>query len=130
MAYNQKELNFLGNLVGKQDQLPRVKLLDQYYKHLKKALSEIPPYKSHINVLYHLYGYFKDRINENEKDFFLKKIAQYKDNIIPLSVCINLLRSWAIRFNEEYLLNQYYLKPFPEELMSPDLHKKDQSRSI
>lgn len=130
MAYNQKELKFLGNLVGKQNQLSEKELLNQYNKHLKKALSEIPRYKSHINVLYHLYGYFKGQINDDEKDFFLKKIAQYKDNIIPLSVCINLLRSWAIRFNEDYLLNQYYLKPFPEELMSPDLHKKNQSRSI
>ena len=40
----------------------------------------------------------------------------FREDRIPTSVIIHMLKSWAIAHNIEYVLNQTFLQPYPEEL--------------
>lgn len=41
----------------------------------------------------------------------------YRSNKVPLSVPLNLIKGYAIRFEKENLLNQSFFSPFPEGLI-------------
>ena len=75
--------------------------------------------KRHVNVLQHCLGFFKDRVSAAEKAHFLECLEKYREEKLPLSSPVQVLRSWALRFEESYLLEQRYFAPFPEELMLP-----------
>ncbi len=117
MAYNQKELKFLGQLLAGYNKKNLKEILENYKSHFINAFSRKPKKASHINVLLHIYGYFKDKINEKEKRHFLNLIEKYKEDKIPLNLIIEILKNFALRFENNYLLNQKYLNPFPEELL-------------
>jgi uncharacterized protein YbgA (DUF1722 family) len=42
------------------------------------------------------------------------------DAKLPLSVTTGILKSWIFRFKEEYLMNQTFFEPYPEELEDID----------
>ncbi len=116
MAYDQVLLKELGNLLGNFKKGSEDKTFKEYKKILKKALSEIPSYKSHINAIEHCLGYFKDRLKKDEKEFFLERLNGFRNGKLPLSVAISILRSWIVRFDEPYLKRQVYMQPYPIEL--------------
>jgi uncharacterized protein YbgA (DUF1722 family) len=64
----------------------------------------------------HAFGYFKDRLNEKEKKFFLKSLEDYRKGTVPLSSILTMLRMWIIRFDETYLGTQRFFSPYPKEL--------------
>jgi uncharacterized protein YbgA (DUF1722 family)/uncharacterized protein YbbK (DUF523 family) len=116
MAYNQALLHEMGNLLGNQEKKPIEDVFRMYEELFYRAIAEMPEYTAQINVLQHAMGYFKEKISAGEKQFFLMELENYRTGRIPLSVLIHILRSWIIRFDEPYLLQQYYFQPFPDEL--------------
>jgi uncharacterized protein YbgA (DUF1722 family) len=64
-----------------------------------------------------MFGYFKKNISAAEKQFFLDTVELYKEDRIPTSVIIHMLKNWAIAYNNEYILNQSILYPYPEDLI-------------
>ena len=117
MAYNQKELRTLGRIAANREKRPLDEVLDDYGRHLFSALSRAPSYVSNLNVLMHAMGYFKKGLSPKEKAFFLDLMQKYRAGRVPLSVNIQLVNSWIARFQENYLMQQTYFKPYPEELM-------------
>jgi len=117
MAYNQKELKEMGRVVANPKKDPAVKVISDYGEHLSRALARSPRYTSNINVLMHAMGYFSDKISAEEKSYFLDSLQRYRQGQIPLSVCIHIIRSWIIRFDEPYLGQQDFFHPYPEKLM-------------
>jgi uncharacterized protein YbgA (DUF1722 family)/uncharacterized protein YbbK (DUF523 family) len=117
MAYNQEIMRVLGRIVANLDKKDIDELIGDYEKHLSEALSEEPKYTSNINVLMHGMGYFSEKISSSEKAFFLDSLDRYREGRIPLSVPLNVLRSFIIRFQENYLMQQTFFEPYPEELV-------------
>ena len=117
MAYNQKELKEMGRIVANTEKRPAAEVICDYGEHLSRALAKSPRYTSNINVLMHAMGYFSDRISSGEKSYFLDTLDRYRQGQIPLSVCIHIIKSWIIRFDEPYLGQQDYFHPYSEELM-------------
>ena len=117
MAYNQETMRVLGRIVANLDKKDIDELIRDYEKHLSEALSEEPKYTSNINVLMHGMGYFSEKISSSEKAFFLDSLDRYREGRIPLSVPLNVLRSFIIRFQENYLMQQTFFEPYPEELL-------------
>ena len=91
-----------------------------YETNLYLAFSHPPSVGSNINVLLKIMGYFSSELTREEKEFFLKTTESYKKGKLPLSACKSILRSWIIRFNNEYLSSQTYLEPYPEDLSDLD----------
>jgi uncharacterized protein YbgA (DUF1722 family)/uncharacterized protein YbbK (DUF523 family) len=132
MAYNQKELRLMGRIVANLERLPFGDVMKKYEDHLYRAISRTPRYTSNINVLMHCMGYFRSVIpakslpsvagiqsslSARERSFFLDQLEQYRLSKVPLSVPISVLRSWIIRFDDEYLAQQTFFEPYPLDLI-------------
>jgi len=118
MAYNQTAMRGLGRVVANAKRLPLDEVVRTYRSGLLAALARAPRRTSAINVLLHGFGYVSDNLSPSEKSFFLDALERYRARQIPLSVPASLVRSWSIRFGVEYLLDQIYFEPFPQELVS------------
>jgi uncharacterized protein YbgA (DUF1722 family)/uncharacterized protein YbbK (DUF523 family) len=117
MAYSQKEQKVLGRIVANHDKLPVEAVIHSYKEHLGIAFFRIPRYSNYINVMMHIFGYFSEHLSSGEKTFILDSFEKYKSGKIPLSVPINILKSYVIKYNDPYLLEQSIWDPFPEALM-------------
>lgn len=117
MAYNQTEMRKMGRLVANFKNKDIKTIADEYECHLKKALARKPKYTSNINVLMHALGYFSEELSSKEKAFFLDSLENYREGKVPLSVPVHLLKTFIIRFDEEYLMDQTYFEPYPEQLV-------------
>jgi uncharacterized protein YbgA (DUF1722 family)/uncharacterized protein YbbK (DUF523 family) len=117
MAYSQRELKTLGNVVANRDREKTARALDEYGRGLRAALRLPPPPGPSANVLMHALGYFSKGLALREKEFFLDSLRQYRARRVPLSVPLAVVRSWIARFDERYLASQTFFSPFPEELV-------------
>lgn len=116
-AYSQKELRSLGRIVANEEQKPFANLIRDYQEHLSEALKRPPRCGSTINLMINTMGYFSKLLSKEEKAFFLKSLEKYRNGRLPLSVVTGILKSWGVRFGEEYLMKQTFFEPYPEELM-------------
>ncbi|MFA5102640.1 MAG: DUF523 and DUF1722 domain-containing protein [Candidatus Thermoplasmatota archaeon] len=130
MAYSQKELRILGNILANQEKQPLPKVFSDYEQHLYLAFSKAPRYTSEINVLNHAFGYISQDLSAQEKNFYLDRIQKFRQGQIPLSVPINLVRSWVIRFEQPYLLPQTFFQPYPDELLDVEAIKASNIRDF
>jgi uncharacterized protein YbgA (DUF1722 family)/uncharacterized protein YbbK (DUF523 family) len=119
-AYSQKELRILGKIVANQEQKPCNELFTTYETHLYNAFVSPPSVGSNINVMYKIMGYFSDQLLKEEKDFFIKSLEKFREGKLPLSANISILKAWIIRFNQQYLIDQTFLEPYPEDLVDLD----------
>ncbi len=117
MAYNQTELRAMGRIAANPDHLPIEDVLAVYRERLVGALAKAPRRTSAVNVLLHGFGYVSDRLTSREKAFFLDALDRYRAKRIPLGAPVSVLRSWILRFDVEYLEDQVYFEPFPQELI-------------
>ena len=117
MAYNQKEFRIMGRIVANQEHKPVKDVYAEYESHLHIALAKPSRHTSNINVLMHAMGHFSEKLNKQEKKFFLDLMEKYRRGKAPLSSDLEVLLSWGVRFGEQYLLDQTFFRPFPDELM-------------
>lgn len=117
MAYNQENVRKLGRIIANQDKTDIDELILNYESIFNESMLKDPYKKSNINILMHSLGYFSKKLNHQEKSFFLDSIERYRDGIYPLLVCQNILKTWIIRFQNDYLGNQTFFEPYPEELI-------------
>jgi len=117
MAYNQTQMRELGRIVANSEKRAIAEAIGDYEAHLYQAFNSIPRYGSNINVLMHGLGYFSESLTHEEKAFFLDSLEKYRAKKVPLSVPLAILRSFIVRFKEDYLMQQTYFEPYPEQLM-------------
>jgi len=89
----------------------------RYEETLRETLDRVPPFTAHINVLLHAFGGFKEVLSKEEKKFFLDSIEEYRDERIPLSTLLYILKTWSLRFENSYLMDQRFMEPYPRELV-------------
>ena len=117
MACNQSATRQLGRIVANHEKKRFAEVLARYGEQVARVFPTLARTRSYINVLQHAMGYFSKGLSTAEKAFFLDLLDRLRARRIPLSVPLNVIRSWAVRFEEEYILRQTLLAPFPEELM-------------
>lgn len=117
MAYSEKEMRALGRIAANPERKDIDSVLADYEKHLMAAMKNMPKRPSMINSLQHIMGFFKDSATRKEKDFFLASIELYRDERIPLSSLLSMLRLWTEREDNRYLSEQTMFEPFPLQLM-------------
>ena len=89
-------------------------LLERYATLLTTAIKQRATRKLHSNVVVHMMGFFKDKIESGDKSELLGVIEKYRHGQIPLIVPITLLKHHLRRFPSPYIARQYYLNPRPE----------------
>ncbi|MGC8820689.1 MAG: DUF1722 domain-containing protein [Fervidobacterium sp.] len=115
LAKNEMIMRELGKVVAQKDFEDNA--LKSYRTLLIKALKTPVKTNKIINTLLHLYGFFKEKLSEKEKAYFMDLLEGYKSGIVALQSVIVLLKSWAIRYEVEYIMSQTFLEPFPSELI-------------
>lgn len=115
MTYSQKYLKVLGKIVS-DGRITLEEKIFKYSENFAEAFRKKPDKGKHINTLMHMFGHISKYLNHKERGHFLELMEKYRKNIVELRVLIELLKSFAYRFENEYLLLQKYLEPFPEDL--------------
>jgi len=115
LAISQRELQNLGRLVAS-GTISFEEKLKQYEKGFRVALSKRGTRKRHYNALLHIIGHFSKRLNRGEKIYLHHVLEKFKKGVLPLWFVREMLKTYALRFELDYLLKQSYLYPFPEEL--------------
>jgi uncharacterized protein YbgA (DUF1722 family)/uncharacterized protein YbbK (DUF523 family) len=118
MAYSQRELRTLGQIVANPARRPFADLLRDYEAHFHRALARAPRSTAVINVLEHAAGYFSKQLNRSEKSYFRSALERYRKGRVPASAPTAIVRAWIVRFEQSYLLPQTFFDPFPEQLVS------------
>ena len=118
MTYNQTILKQLGQIVANKDKLSKPDLFKRYEDTLRLLLSKTPNQKNRINVLTHIYGYFKTLVTPEEKEYYFDLLDDYLKNQKIFTSLLVLLQSWTIRFKQPYLINQTIFQPYPKPLIT------------
>lgn len=116
-SFNIKETKEMGKLIANHEHKKIDQILDEYEIHFKLALQRAPRYTSNINILQHCLGYFTKYITTSEREFILDSIEKYRIGQLPLSSPLNIIKSYIIRFDIEYLKSQRFFRPYPDELL-------------
>jgi uncharacterized protein YbgA (DUF1722 family)/uncharacterized protein YbbK (DUF523 family) len=117
MAYNQTALKELGRIVASHKKGSINEIFKLYEQQLRRLFARKPRDQSNINVCQHIMGYFKQQLSSKEKDFFNNMLNKYRSKKVPLSSVKSILKSWVVRFENEYLESQTYFEPYPEDLV-------------
>ncbi|WPS85805.1 DUF523 and DUF1722 domain-containing protein [Brevibacillus halotolerans] len=117
MAYNQKLTKELGKIVANHEKKEKQQVWNEYAALLPNMFKRAARYTSNINVCEHIMGHFSTRLSTREKDHFKHLLHRYREGKLPLSSMTSLLKSWVFRYEQEYLLQQRFFEPYPEELI-------------
>lgn len=117
LAYSQKYSKILDSLIFDDESFNSNNIFMQYENYLLKLLERAPRYTSNINVLLKSLEQFKENISQDEMQFIWNTIDKYKKGLVPFSVPLYLVKGYLVRFDLEYLLNQSFFMPYPEELI-------------
>lgn len=118
MTYNQTIMRNMGNIVANHDHKTLDEIYNLYYKELLLLFKNPPTKQKRINVLTHIYGYFKDRLTNDEKAYYFETQNDYLQNHIPYSNPLRILKGFAIRFEQKYLQDQVIFEPYPKQLIT------------
>ena len=117
LAHAPEAYRELGRLVADACGLSRRDLERRYLDGFMRALAQPATTRRHTNVLQHMAGYFKERLDAASKCELADTITDYRHGLVPLVVPLTLLRHYVRRFEVAYLAGQTYLQPHPKELM-------------
>jgi uncharacterized protein YbgA (DUF1722 family)/uncharacterized protein YbbK (DUF523 family) len=116
MAHSEPHLRALGRLVARARERT-TELLRRYAEGLFAGLRVKATTRTHTNVLQHVAGHLRERLDRRDRDELHEAIADYHRALAPLIVPLTLLRHHVGRLGLEYLRGQVYLEPDPGERM-------------
>ena len=116
MATNPQQYKLLGRMLGNLGQQDLTELAPRYFTELMSALKSCATRRTHSNVLQHLIGYLKQALSREEKQEMQQLIGQYRHGVVPLVVPMTLLKHHFRRHPDNYIAQQVYLQPHPENL--------------
>jgi len=121
LAHSQEAYRALGRRVADCGGQDPERFGADYVAELMAALRIRASRKNHTNVLKHVQGYLKDRIDSEDKQELNEVIERYRLGQVPLVVPITLLNHHFRRHPVEYMERQIYLHPHPPEMMLRNL---------
>jgi uncharacterized protein YbgA (DUF1722 family)/uncharacterized protein YbbK (DUF523 family) len=117
LAHAPRSYAELGRMVANASSIARAELRDRYETEFMGALNKIATPARHVNVLQHMAGYFRDRLDPESRRELASVIEDYRAGLVPLIVPITLVRHHVRTLDIGYLKGQVYLEPHPRELM-------------
>jgi uncharacterized protein YbgA (DUF1722 family)/uncharacterized protein YbbK (DUF523 family) len=117
MAHSPQMYARLGRFVAVAKNVARAEVRARYEALFMQGLAEPATRRQHANLLQHMAGYFKKRLDDASKRELQLVIDDHRRGLIPLVVPITLIRHYVRRFDVDDLRGQVYLDPHPKELM-------------
>lgn len=115
MAFNQMELNKLGNIVANREKFAVNTIIDDYEAHLKTALRYLPTHSRHANVLRRMYGHFYKKLPKCKRQMMEQRISEYQDRKVSLSETLRHLTILTSDIDSIYLAKQSYFLLFSDK---------------
>ncbi len=115
LTYNQRMLKELEKLIARED-IPLEEKVKLYREMFYRSLLRRPASKRHLNTILHIVGQFSSRLDKREKGRLYRLIEKFEKGQIPLKPILEFIKSLAYRLEEDYVLIQRYIEPYPEEL--------------
>ncbi|MGD9949653.1 MAG: YbgA family protein [Desulfobulbus sp.] len=128
LAYNQSHFRLAGKIVANQEKLPVAEVVQRYREQLVHILETPMRIPGVINTLYHAFGWISEHLGAEEKQYLINTIEEYRDERLPLQAVTRLIEAHALRFSNEYLLSQIFLRPYPRALAG--LHDSGRGREV
>ena len=116
MAYNQAALKRMGQIVANHERLDIEVVFEAYAEELSVIYGSILKPGKNANTIQHLFGYFKNDLNESEKRFFARQMDLYLKGFVSLQSILLILKAWVVRFDEPYLKSQTIFDHYPIEI--------------
>jgi uncharacterized protein YbgA (DUF1722 family)/uncharacterized protein YbbK (DUF523 family) len=116
MSHNQKLASELGRLVASISADTLDSVANQYIQQLMVGLKQVATRGNHVNVLQHIQGYLKTKLDSDDKQELTETIENYRLNQVPLIVPLTLLRHHFRRQPDAFIDNSFYMQPHPGEL--------------
>jgi uncharacterized protein YbgA (DUF1722 family) len=117
LAHAPKPYAALGRLVAAVKHTPRAALRARYEAGFMDALRQPATRRRHVNVLQHVLGFFRERLDAADRRELAALVDDYGRGLVPLVVPITLVRHHVARAGVAWLAEQVYLDPHPKELM-------------
>ncbi|QLC50431.1 DUF1722 domain-containing protein [Methanolobus zinderi] len=117
MSCNKNILARMGNVVANREGLPAEEVFALYLDLLTELLSELHETGSTINAMMHAFGYLSRYLGAQDKFIFLQQLQQYREDVSVLFSLKEKLMSWALHFDVDYISNQTFFRPYPQELV-------------
>ena len=115
MAFDQMELNNLGNIVANREKLSVNIVIKNYESRLKSALSKHPTRSRHANVLRRMYGHFYKKIPKCKQQVIEQRISEYQNGNISLNETLRNLTNLTSDIDSMYLAKQSYFLLFSDK---------------
>ncbi|HET9361009.1 MAG TPA: DUF523 and DUF1722 domain-containing protein, partial [Vicinamibacterales bacterium] len=92
LAHAPEAYRQLGRLVAGARGVSRRELEQRYVDGFMRVLAQLATARRHTNVLQHMAGYFKDRLDAASKRELAETIDDYRCGLVPLVVPLTLIR--------------------------------------
>ncbi len=82
--------------------------VSEFYKVIDSSLQKTPQKSFQLNAALHIWGYFKNRVSDEQKNKFFQKLKKFESGTMGIAPVKKLLFDYAYQYNDKYLLNSYY----------------------
>lgn len=115
MSHDQERTHELGQWLAAAVTADRDTLCHGYLTRLMAILETVATREKHVNVLQHIQGYLKGKLDTADRQELVETIGQYRSGQLPLSVPITLLRHHFRCHPDDYIAQSYYVYPPPQD---------------
>lgn len=117
LAHDEATYRKLGPEIARLNMDNLQEIAEHYIADVMDSLKKHATRKKNMNVLQHAMGYLKNEIEKDDKQELLEMFDKYRLGQIPLIVPITLLKYHLRKNPQPYIDEQFYMNPYPEELM-------------
>jgi uncharacterized protein YbgA (DUF1722 family)/uncharacterized protein YbbK (DUF523 family) len=86
--------------------------LQEFMKVMKKKVTK----GRHVNVMMHVMGYLKNQISGEDKKELLHHFESFRNDYLPLTALLLLIKHHFRKYPDPYISDQYYLEPYPQRI--------------
>lgn len=119
MARHDVSYRQLGRIAATANKHNLQQVMDEYFTLFMQSMSKVPSRGQQVNVLMHILGYLKNRLNAHDKAELLQWFETYRQRQVNRITPLVLLQHHFKHHPNEYMAEQFYFSPFPADLMQP-----------
>ena len=116
MSHEQNRARELGQLIAQAEQDNLENIAQRYIVELMVCLKIVATRGNHVNVLQHIQGYLKQKLDSDDKQELVETIESYRQGNLPLIVPLTLLKHHFRKQPDAFIDASYYMLPHPAEL--------------
>lgn len=116
MARNHQAYRELGRLAASANKTNLNAVRQEYIQRFMDVMVLRPSRGQHVNVLLHILGYFKRNLNGHDKSELINWFDAYHSSKVSRITPVAFIRHYLRIYPDNYIAEQYYLAPYPDDL--------------